>query len=78
MCVCLSNNETKVRKIADNLAVWDFCINTHTHTHTILSILYGIAIKAREAIAVELGPQLPLRLNALCIGLKRNLKIKNL
>ena len=35
MCVNSLNSKTVYKKAAENLAVLDFCINTHTHTHNI-------------------------------------------
>ena len=34
MCVIRSMENKNVKKAAKNLVVSDFCINTHTHTHT--------------------------------------------
>ena len=34
MCVIKSMENKNVKKAAKNLVVSDFCINTHTHTHT--------------------------------------------
>ena len=45
MCVNSLCGKIMYKKAADNLAVLDFCINTHTHTHTILPII----IKQRQA-----------------------------
>ena len=42
MCVSQLNNNVMYKKAAENLVVLDFCINTHTHTHTQFPLYYKI------------------------------------
>ena len=50
MCVNSLNSKTVYKKAAENLAVLDFCINTHTHTHTQFPLYYKITT-GRQAVA---------------------------
>ena len=58
MCVNSLNTKTVCKNAAKNLAVLDFCINTHTHTH---NSSYSITdITAGSIAVVELcGLQSP-------------------
>ena len=63
MCVSSFNGKMMYKKAADNLAVLDFCINTHTHTHNSPYIIKGTA--SLQAVAWKYRSQSSLRLNAI-------------
>ena len=50
MCVNSLSDKMMYKKAAGNLAVLDFCINTHTHTHTEFPLYYKITT-GRQAVA---------------------------
>ena len=70
MCIGSLKGKVLYKKAAENLAVLNFCINTHTHTHNSPYIIKGTA--SRQAVARNYKSQFPLRLNAVCLSSRQS------
>ena len=73
----LNIKEMCTRKAARNLAVLDFCINTHTHTHTIPLYYIKKVQQAFFAVVNELQAIITLWLDLLFSFLCQKQALKN-